>query len=385
MASAINFAFYPVISHTLSITDFGDVQVGVSFIMLTAALLTSLSTLALFTTASTNRSENTVGHIERLVVSVSIGAALITSIFAWPLAELLQLQEVSLLYILAFIFVLNIPASTWIGTLQGNNQFVASGWISVASALTKLIAAYVLIQIGWGAHGALMGISIGSFIMLPLSKLFDTSNRLRYKHTFGVFRKNDLLFFKKRLDLIAILISLMLIAFIANIDVLMAKILLAPAEAGAYAQLSTVAKIPYFAGVPIALVLFERYIRRSISQRISLLAFTAIVSIIGSVVIIFADLLLRVIFNYQGIDFKPLVPLTIGFTSYSVLSLNVYLLIAQRRIMRLLILASSAAIAVSALIPLLSSTPLEIADTFMACILVTLLLSLVLTYTKRHE
>lgn len=384
LASAINFAFYPVISHLLSVASFGDVQLGVSFVMLAASLLTSLSTLALFTTANKKTERNTLASIERLVISLSVVLAIMTAVFAEPLGVALKLQDASLLYILAVIFVVNIPASTWIGTLQGDGRFMISGWISVISALTKLSSAYMFINLGLGAHGALLGIALGSFIMLPLAKIFDRSGSIHYTETFGLFRQSDFSFFIKRIDLLAILGSLVLIALIANIDIMAAKIILSPEAAGAYAQVSTVAKIPYFAGIPIALILFERYIRKSISYIKSFFVYVGLIAIIGLGVIVLSNLLLRVLFNYHGIDTGLLIPLVISFSSYSAIMLCAYQLIAMKRTKRLLILSVVSLPII--LIPVTRATSVsDIAHLYMSGILGALLLSITLTYTKYHD
>jgi O-antigen/teichoic acid export membrane protein len=384
LASAINFAFYPIISHTLSVANFGDVQLGVSFIMLAASLLTSLSTLALFATANRKTERTTLGSIERLVISISVIISIFTVTFAVPIASLLQLQDPSLLYILALIFILNIPASTWVGTLQGGGQFLTSGWISVISSLTKLSAAYLLINLGMGAYGALLGIALGSLVMLPLAKIFDRSNNIHYAETFGLFRSTDLSFFRRRKDLLFILGSLVMIALIANIDIVAAKILLSPDEAGAYAQVSTVAKIPYFAGIPIALVLFERYIKKNINYGMSLAVYAALIAVVGSCVIIFSNLLLHILFNYKGLNSELLFPLVTSFTAYSILILCAYQLIARKKTRRLIILATSSLVFILVLVATATTAP-TIAHTYMFGVTTALLLSIGLTYTKIYE
>lgn len=383
-ASAINFAFYPIISHLLSVADFGDVQLGVSFIMLAASLLTSLSTLALFATANKGTEKNTLGSIERLVISLSVLLAVTTAVLAAPLSSLLQLQDPSLLYILSLIFVLNIPASTWVGTLQGGGQFIASGWISVTSSLVKVVAAFLLIRFGLGAHGALLGIALGGFIMLPLAKMFDRSNNINYSETFGVFRSADFSFFRERIDLLIILGSLIMLAFIASIDVVMAKIALSPELAGAYAQVSTVAKIPYFAGLPVTLVLFERYVKKNISHSLSLLVYVCIIVVVAAGVIVLSDILLHTLFNYRENGINILGPLVVSFSSYSILMLCTYQLIAQKKFKQLLILSASG-LGMVLMFVANSTTAPSIAYAYMYAILFTLLLSVIFAYTKKHD
>lgn len=385
VASAVNFAFYPFISHLLSVATFGDVQIGVSFIMLAASLLTSLSTLALFTSANGESERSALRHVERLIIATSIACSILIVAFAQPIASLLQLQDPSLLYILAGIFILNIPASTSLGALQGGDQFLASGFISTVSSLIKLLAALVFIFLGWGGHGALLGIATGTFIILPLAKVLDKANVINFKETFSILRVRDVGFFAKRLDLLGILASLILIAFIANIDILTSKILLSPSQAGAYAQLSTAGKIPYFAGLPIALVLFERFIRKNINRNLSIILYSAIVFFIGITVVVCSDPLLRLLFNYQGSSTAALPLLVVAFSSYSVVTLAAYRLIAQHQIKRLCLLAFVSVVTVGSITLLAEPSSTDISRNYMLSILAMLPLSIGITYTRRHE
>ena len=384
LASLLNFAFYPAIAFFLSKAQFGDVQVGVSFIMLAASLFTSLSTLALFFAAQEKNNPETMRHLERLVMFISLIGSGIVLVFSHQIANVLQLADASLLYMLAFIFIINIPAGTWIGTLQGQGQFIASGSISVVSALTKIIVAIGLIQLGWGAHGALAGIAVGTIVMLPLVKLIQHKKLASFRHTFRIIGRRDVAFFRNNPIIITMLLSLIVFSTIGTLDVLWAKYMLSPHDAGVFAQLSTIAKIPYFAMIPVAIIIFERLTRHTLPFMQTAVQYGILCAIIGGIVWLFHGLLANVLFHITspGVTLPILI---IGFTLYAVFTLQIYLLIVRRDIKRLLISVSVAILLIIAGLILFGKDPTTTATAFTGGIALSLLLSVVLRYTELHE
>ncbi len=255
IASGLNFLYYPIIARSLSDAQFGEVQVGIAFIMQAAALFTSLNVLALFFAAQRESHQPLTIRLERFVIAISLLLALATAVLAGPIAHALQFTDYRLLYILSVIFLLNIPEATWVGSLQGNGQFLGSGVISITSALSKIIASLAFIRIGFGAYGAMFGILIGTAVMLPMAYYMQKGQLIKFKNTFGILRGRDFLLFRDQPQLMLVFFSLVFLAFTSTVDVLFSKSTLDPTAAGVYAQLSTAAKIPYFAAVPLTIIL----------------------------------------------------------------------------------------------------------------------------------
>ncbi len=382
-ASLLNFGFYPVVAYLLSKAAFGDVQVGVSFIMLAAALFTSLSTLALFFAARENNNQ-TMEHLERLVIALSVIASILVVLAAQPISSALQLQDASLLYILAFIFIINIPASTWVGTLQGQGQFIESGWISTVAAFIKIVAALIFIQLGWGAHGALAGIAVGTLSMLPLVKVLQKRKLASFRRTFSMINNQDISFFVNNPRIVITLVSLIIFSIIGTLDVLWAKHSLLPHDAGVFAQLSTIAKIPYFAMVPIAIIIFERLTKGTVPIIKTGTVYALICLTVGAATLLLNDRLAELLFHID-MPGKALSLLIIGFTSYALFTMQIYLLIAQRDTIRLFVSSLTALLLVQLGLIFSEKSPESIALTYVTMLSISLLISVALRYTKRHE
>lgn len=386
-ASALNFIFYPVISHLLSARQFGDIQIGVSFIMVAAALFTSLNTLALYLSAQRNHTDaSTLPHVERLAASISIALAIAVLIFAKPIQLFLNLEDQSLLYILAFIFAINVPASTWVGALQGNGQFIASGWVAVSAALSKIVFSAIFISIGWGAHGALIGMLLGFFIILPMVKLVQNKAIVSFKETLQPLTRQDIAFFRSSKTPLVILFSMILVAIIANIDVTIAKITLDPVTAGQYAQLSTAAKIPYFGLVPLAIIFFKDLIDTPSLLKSRFSIFIGISIAATACTYFFETLILQTIFNYEG-DSSAFIWLVIAFSLYAIATLCMYTLIARGLIKRLLIISISSLIVTLIVLGAHHDTIVAIAQSFILSLAITtssLFLSITISSTPQQ-
>lgn len=388
LSSALNFLYYPVTARLLSLAEFGDVQVGVAFIMQAAALFTSLNTLALFFAAQKGDQANVLARLERLIIGLSLLLALVTVVFSEQISAALQLHDTSLLYMLAIIFILNIPAATWLGSLQGAGQFVASGVIAVISSALKIIAGVIAIALGFGAMGALVGILAGSFIILPLAYATQKKRLIHVRETFRPPSVTDVRLFLGKPLLALLFLSLFLIALSSTLDVIAAKALLDPETAGLYAQLSTAGKIAYFATVPIAIISFERLMKQSVRRRHVAGLFGGAVTFLTILVIIFEPLLMRFFFGlpateYRSIDFSMI---CVAFGAYSLSALLVYGLISQRQVLRVSLVSS-----VIFLLPLILLLSVEeqsitaIARSYMLGQLAALLVAGALQYTGSHE
>ena len=391
VASAVNFAFYPVLAHLLPSAEYGDVQVGVSFVMLAAALFTSLNSLALYVSARAGAIARPAGvaspvqPIERVVVTVSLVLALVTVAGAQPLARALSLTDPSLIYILGAVFVINVPAATWIGALQGSGQFALCGWIGLAAAAMKIIAAVGLVLLGMGARGALLGLLLGTFAVLPIAKLAQHRVHLSFRETFRPPSSADRLYFATNRQLGVLLVALMCMASVGSLDVIAAKALLAPDVAGNYAKASTAAKIPYYALVPVATVLFERFVRGTVSVGKAVLTFLGVAGILALATWLLRTLVLGLIFGTSSPDaVGPFLPLLVAFTSFAIGMLAVFRMVSTGRSTGVIVLTALTLVAVVVALVLAPHTPTGIAMAFSSTTVLGSVAMNLFAYTSRH-
>jgi O-antigen/teichoic acid export membrane protein len=390
-ASAVNFAFYPVLAHLLSTASYGDVQVGVSFVMLAAALFTSLNALALYVSARTGAIAQPLGvaspvqPIERVVVTSSLALALVMVAAAQPLARALSLTDASLIYVLGAVFVVNVPASTWIGALQGSGQFALCGWIGLAAAAIKILAGVGFVLLGMGAQGALLGLLLGTFAALPIAKLAQHRVRLSFRQTFRPPSDADRRYFAANRQLGVFLVALMCLAFVASLDIIAAKSLLAPDVAGNYAKASTAAKIPYYALVPVATVLFERFVRGTVSVGRAVLAFLGIAGLLVVATWLFRGLILGLVFGTSSPDaFAPFFPLLVAFTSFAIGLLALFRMVSTGSAARAITLTLITLVAVVVALVLAPRTPTGIAIAFSSATVLGSVAMNLFAYTSRH-
>ena len=385
--ACVNFLYYPVLAHFLAVRDFGDVQAGISFIMLAGTLFTSLSILSMFVTALGMKNEQIkTHHFERVIISISCLAAIITLLFSHQLANILQLSHPSLLYILSAIFIINIPAVSWVGALQGNNQFIASGLASFTSAIMKIILSVVFMVLGYGAFGALLGTILGLAATLPFILLVQKNHVVSFRRTFSLPNREDIHFVRNHPELTKTLMALVLFYAISTLDVFFAKVFLDPITAGYFAQQSTAAKIPYYALAPVALVLFQtRLSGRPIDRKIW--SAYALFSIAASATIaLCGPFLLRFVFNYHGPSSWTSFPLLLAaYALFSICLLFLYLFIADRRTHRALLFASLSLAVTFASLAIFHNTIPALAAALSASLLASLLIATILTYTKANE
>ncbi len=391
VASAVNFAFYPVLAHLLPSAEYGDVQVGVSFVMLAAALFTSLNSLALYVSARVGVVSQPAGvvspvqPIERVVVTASLVLAVVTVAAAQPLARSLSLTDPWLIYILGAVFVVNVPAATWIGALQGSGQFTLCGWIGVAAAAMKIVAAVGLVLLGMGARGALLGLLLGTFAVLPVARLAQHRVPLSFRETFRPPSRADRRYFATNRQLGVLLVALMCIASVSTLDMISAKALLPPEVAGDFAKASTAAKIPYYALVPVATVLFERFVRGTVIVGRAVLTFLG-VAVAGALVTwLLRGVILGLIFGTSSPDATaPFLPLLVAFTSFAIGMLAMFRLVSNGRSTGAIVLAGLTLVAVIVSLVFAARTPVGIAMAFSSTTVLGALATSVFAYTSRH-
>ena len=386
LASAFNFLYYPVVAHLLNLAQFGDVQVGVSFIMQAAALFSSLNLVALFLSAKKESEEGIIQRLEQTLMVPSFIGALLISIFAHSISNFLQLHSPGLLYLLSVMFILSIPANTWIGTLQGEGAFIKSGFISLASSITKIIASVILIYLGLGAYGAILGIMIGTVIVIPLCYLLQNSKSLVFTQTFRLPVKDDFKVLTQYKSVFLVLISFILLSLVGTFDIVFAKAHLLPTDAGKFAQLSVIAKIPYFAFLPVSIILFGRFIKKPERQGRIVAAYSLGVLLFSLVTFFTLPIIARLLFsqNLSGEMIRTTAWLLAAFGSYTIVFLGNYQLVSRGRVVTAFSMVATSLLLTLGSLTVATGTE-EIARNYALSFIAVMLLSLLcLVYNRKY-
>jgi O-antigen/teichoic acid export membrane protein len=197
--------------------------------------------------------------VRRWAVRVGGGAAavgLLVALLSGVIAGALALPALSVA-LLGLTLFLALVFTFGLGLLQGLARFVWMGSALIAQAGGRLAVGVALVLAGLGVDGAFTGATAAIAISLvvvavPLVPLFRAARGSTAIHELGPAETR---FFA--------LSAVVLLAYAAltNIDAVLARSLLRPEDAGAYAGAITMGKIVLFAPIAIGFLLLERTAR----------------------------------------------------------------------------------------------------------------------------
>jgi O-antigen/teichoic acid export membrane protein len=197
--------------------------------------------------------------VRRWTVRVCAGAAavgLLVALLSGLIAGALELPALSVA-LLGLTLFLALVFTFGLGLLQGLARFVWMGSALIAQAGARLAVGVLLVLAGFSVDGAFSGATAAIAISLvvvaiPLVPLFRAARGSTVQHELGPAETR---FFA--------LSAVVLLAYAAltNIDAVLARSLLRPEDAGAYAGAITMGKIVLFAPIALGFLLLERTAR----------------------------------------------------------------------------------------------------------------------------
>jgi O-antigen/teichoic acid export membrane protein len=197
--------------------------------------------------------------VRRWATRIGGGAAavgLLVAALSGPIAGALALPALSVA-LLGLTLFLALVFTFGLGLLQGLARFIWMGSALIAQAGGRLAVGVVLVLAGLGVDGAFTGATAAIAISLivvavPLVPLFRAARGSTVTHELAPAETR---FFA--------LSAVVLLAYAAltNIDAVLARSILRPEDAGAYAGAITMGKIVLFAPIAIGFLLLERTAR----------------------------------------------------------------------------------------------------------------------------
>jgi O-antigen/teichoic acid export membrane protein len=327
--------------------------------------------------------------VRRWGVRVSAGAgalgllvALLSGVIASALAlPVLSVALLGLTLFLALVFTFGL------GLLQGLARFVWMGTALVSQSAGRLAVGVALVVAGFGVDGAFTGATAAiaislAVVAIPLQGLFRAARRSTVVHELGA---TETRFFA--------LSAVVLLAYAAltNMDAVLARSLLRPEDAGAYAGAITMGKIVLFAPIAIGFLLLERTARshaRGADTDRALylaLAFVLVTSgLVAGAYVVFPELLVGIVIGSQYPGTAAIVG-TYGIAALanSLLSLWISYFIGRGE-MRVGLLLAVAVVAEVALLVTSGSDPLAMARIVLVVALATQLAA-VATFLARKR
>ena len=253
VVAVLNYLYHPVMSRMLSVKDFGEAQVLFSILALVGVPLGIFNIIALNLYTNNNSYTSSVVQQFSLLTAYVAGTTAFLLILTAPfITPLLKLSGIAELVVIAGIII--VTAITIFGKahLQASHRFGITSIANAIGAGGKLLAAVFLVYIGFNVTGAISGLFIASLFSFLYVKLYAKDYIALPKLT--ALKLTPELKKELRFGLI-VLCGTGLITFLTMADVIFAKYLFTPEEAGLYSGISVVGRIILFLTTSIAGVL----------------------------------------------------------------------------------------------------------------------------------
>jgi len=260
LASVINYLFQFSMGRLLGPADYGALAALFSIIYIAVApvqavQLTLTKFVAEFKSAAQPAfvKELLVSALKKLfIASAGLFAAVIVA-SAW-LADFLNMPSKRIIFYFSFIFLAMFVLAAARGVLQGMQKFKALGINIVLESAIKLSLCVGFVLAGFGLAGAIFGTNISVFVAFALM-MFVLLRMLAGTKGQKLDEKQKTSIYLYSLPM---LVALSSITALYSADVLLVKHFFAPAEAGIYAAAALVAKLIFFALMPISQVMFPK-------------------------------------------------------------------------------------------------------------------------------
>lgn len=258
VANVINFGYSTYLGRTLTLEEFGNISFFGSVLSFSAIVIYAVGKSVTYETAKyKGKYSETNRYIWRNVYSKSYyvfaGIAIIWILLSGTMARFFQFDNYLpfILYSPAWIFFALSTINA--GFITGNWKFKQVAVITLLESIAKLAASVVLVETGNSQY---------VYVALPiaLSVSFIVSDRVVRKSK-AVDTKVEKVF-PKKFFATSVLTNISVLAFI-SLDVILAKRLLLPQEAGQYALVSLIGKTIYLLGS-----LFTQFVTPVISKEV---------------------------------------------------------------------------------------------------------------------
>jgi O-antigen/teichoic acid export membrane protein len=257
LASGVNYASNLVFSRMLSTVDYGELTALLAITVIAAVPVGAAQTIIAERVAALRAADERAKVrflIRHAMAHAVVLATVVAVVYAacLPLVKgALGLQQIGPALALGPLIVVSLFVPLACGVLQGLERFALLGLLALAIAGSRIAFGVPWTLAGGGAGGPLFGQAVGTLVALLVTAWVLRSYCARRGSgaaTSGLRRRPD----RRTLAAGAAFTAF---ALISNLDVVMAKLFMAPHAAGVYAALVTVEKMVLFLPSAIAVVM----------------------------------------------------------------------------------------------------------------------------------
>src|SRR6266571_5341319 len=248
MVSIVNFAYNVVMARMLGPADFGHNSAAATILMLASAITLAFQLVcAKFVARNESPGAKSLVYSTLMRRAWMIGLCLGLSLLlgSAPISRYLRLPTPWIVVLLGLGLTFYVPLGVKRGGLQGSYAFPRLSGNFVLEAVTKFIAAVLLVRYGFGVPGAVAGYSIALMLAFFLPPV---SSQLKTRPQAGVPAS-----FREGMQAIVFFVGQVVIN---NIDILLVKHFFAPEPAGLYAAVALVGRVLYITSWSVVSAMF---------------------------------------------------------------------------------------------------------------------------------
>lgn len=384
--SVLNYIFYPILARMLSVEEFGELQLITSIILQLSTAFSGLNliNISLMTNSEKSEGERLVAALQRVIVWLFIGIALLLVAASPWLGKFFHFSSYAAFALAAPSLVISALSVFWTSILQSKQDFTSLSIYSVATGLFKLLSSAGLVYIGFGVIGGVIGLSVGLVFSLVLVRLVTRHHLPPLAHTVRPPRSADRLVIRKYAPyIVSVIVSLTVSSILLSLDTLVVKRSFESLVAGEYAGVATIARIIFFASSPLVAIMIPllkiKNTRSNLSALGKTLALSLSISIVGAMVLLgLSEQVINILLGYSYLPGGAYLPAAVLLAALStILNLNLNYLLAVRNKYVLPVMVALLALGV-ALANLEANSPSDVAIGLSAAVGSGIILTLVI-------
>ncbi len=265
VCNVLNYAFNIYLSRKITVEDFGTLTLLGSFLLIFGILWDAIERAVsyVFALKSDEQHERSAINFWRMlrtrILLVGVPISILWALGSTYLSNVFQAGSIMPILAFAPIWTFGLVYGVDYGFLNGKLRFVKLGFVLLAEAVSKFVASIILVETG-NKDLIFLTIPISLLVSSTVCYLMIGSSGAKNKST---QEETEKLKFPTKFFIGSFAIKFSTIAYL-SLDLIIAKLVLSPYDAGRYALISIVGKIIfYMAG------LFSQFILPMVTKSIS--------------------------------------------------------------------------------------------------------------------
>jgi O-antigen/teichoic acid export membrane protein len=257
-ASAVNYLYYPTMSHLLRVEEYGELQVIASFILQLNTITISLYLINVNLVANYDKGENIplMVALQKVAVWFSVTTCAAIAIASGLLKAYFHFASSWPFLLIIPVLLMEVSSALWVGYLQGHGDFVSISVYGISAGCGKIFFSMILALLGFGAAGGVLGLAFGFALSIAILRLTAGHPLPRLRQTLCWPRSQELRALRAHAVYSAeVIVSLVITSLLLSVDVFLVKHLFPDRFAGQYAGVATVARIIFYASAPLVAVM----------------------------------------------------------------------------------------------------------------------------------